>query len=127
MEKAVSAPAGHETSDVRVGPLLGLLVLLALGCVFSLWLMRAMFRSFEESARSKDRPGHVLAEARQVPPPPRLEVDPRADDAASVAREQRILESYGWIDRDAGLVRIPRERALELVLLEGLPVRKATR
>ncbi len=118
---------GHEASDVRVGPLLGLLALLALGCLFALWLMRAMFRSFDSGARSRDLPGHVLADERQVTPQPRLQADPPAENARSAAAERAILESYAWIDRDAGIVRIPVERALELVLEEGLPVREGKR
>jgi len=37
------------------------------------------------------------------------------------ASEQDTLESYGWVDRKAGVVRVPIERAFELVLERGLP------
>ena len=39
---------------------------------------------------------------------------------AMKAAEQEVLESYDWIDRDAGLVRIPIERAIELLAERGL-------
>lgn len=32
------------------------------------------------------------------------------------AEQEQILDSYGWVDRDAGVVRIPVERAAELVI-----------
>lgn len=40
----------------------------------------------------------------------------------SVLQEQRaVLESYGWVDRDRGVVRIPIERAIDLVVEGGRP------
>ena len=33
-------------------------------------------------------------------------------------RERAVLEQYGWIDRDAGIVRLPVERAMDLWLEE---------
>jgi hypothetical protein len=37
--------------------------------------------------------------------------------------QRDILNSYGWVDRAGGVVRIPVDRAIELVLARGLPVR----
>lgn len=39
-------------------------------------------------------------------------------------REERILSTYGWTDETAGTVRIPIDRAVELLLKRGLPVRR---
>lgn len=126
VQQAVGASTkGHESSDVPVRPLLGSLAVLATGCLLALWLMRVMFQSFDASARSRDVPSHVLAEEHQVPPPPKLEASPQAENQVSAERERELLGSYEWIDRDAGLVRIPVERALEIVLQEGLPSRGA--
>jgi hypothetical protein len=33
-------------------------------------------------------------------------------------RDREMLERYGWIDRDAGVVRLPVERAMELLVEE---------
>ena len=41
--------------------------------------------------------------------------------------EDQVLRTYGWLDRERGVVRIPIERALELVAKEGLPSRPASR
>ncbi len=57
---------------------------------------------------------------------PRLQVSPPRDLAAFRAREDQELQAYGWVNRSSGIVRIPVERAIELVLQEGLPVRKGT-
>ena len=37
------------------------------------------------------------------------------------ARENAILGSYGWLDRKAGTVRIPIDRAMDLIAHRGLP------
>lgn len=37
------------------------------------------------------------------------------------AREAEQLASYGWVDRQAGLARLPIERAIEIVSDRGLP------
>ncbi len=51
---------------------------------------------------------------------PVLQVDPVADMKAMDAREAQQLHSYGWVDKDAGIVRIPIERAIELTVEQGL-------
>ena len=128
VQQAVSSSTrGHESSDVPVRPLLGSLAVLATGCLLALWLMRVMFQAFDASARARDLPGHVLAEEHQVPPPPKLEASPQADNEDSEQVEREVLASFAWIDRDAGVVRVPVERALELVLQEGLPTRAGRR
>ena len=40
-------------------------------------------------------------------------------------KEQDALTTYGWVDQHAGVVRIPMERAKDLLLERGLPVRGA--
>ena len=39
------------------------------------------------------------------------------------AEARRNLDSYGWVDRAHGVVRVPVGRAVELVTQEGLPAR----
>lgn len=57
-----------------------------------------------------------------IPPPaPALQVSTRADMDAYRSKENALLESYGWIDRDAEVVRIPIERAMELIAERGIP------
>jgi hypothetical protein len=56
-------------------------------------------------------------------PSPHLQVSPPADMAAFRAQEEQGMTNYAWIDRSNGVVRIPIERAMELLLERGLPVR----
>ncbi|HEY3784803.1 MAG TPA: SCO family protein [Steroidobacteraceae bacterium] len=48
-------------------------------------------------------------------PAPRLQPSPHADLVAHRAHERDLLEHYQWIDRDAGIARIPIERAMQLL------------
>jgi hypothetical protein len=40
------------------------------------------------------------------------------------AWEDRVLTTYAWVDRNAGTVRIPVDRAKDLALERGLPARR---
>jgi hypothetical protein len=40
------------------------------------------------------------------------------------ATEDELLATYGWVDRNAGTIRIPIERAKELLLEKGLAARE---
>ncbi len=39
------------------------------------------------------------------------------------ATEESLLTTYGWSDRQRGIVHIPIDRAIDLTLQRGLPVR----
>ena len=53
-------------------------------------------------------------------PQPRLQIDPQNDLTHTQARDQELLNSYGWVDRRTGTVRIPIERAMDLLAERGL-------
>lgn len=40
------------------------------------------------------------------------------------AKAQDWLESYGWVDREGGIARVPIEEGMKVVLREGLPARE---
>jgi hypothetical protein len=68
-----------------------------------------------------------LSELTQRFPTPRLQNDDGNQDVADLhAREDLLLEHYSWVDRSQGKVRIPIERAMELIAQRGLPVAPAT-
>jgi hypothetical protein len=52
-------------------------------------------------------------------PPPDLQSNPPGDLRAFQARQQAELRSYGWVDRGQGLVRIPIERAMQIIADRG--------
>ena len=120
-----SEPAGrgHEERDVPLRPLIisGVcLVVLAWLSLLAMWLLFDYLAA--RRARLDVVPSPVF-EARQLPPEPRLEVSPQQDLRQMRAAETTVLNSYGWVDRQAGIVRIPIERAIELLVERGLPTR----
>lgn len=56
-------------------------------------------------------------------PAPQLETDERTQLNGIRLNEEQILSTYGYVDQKAGIVRIPIERAMDLIAQRGLPVR----
>jgi hypothetical protein len=56
-------------------------------------------------------------------PDPRLETDERTQLNSIRLAEEQKLNSYDWVDQKTGIVRIPIERAMDLLAQRGLPVR----
>jgi hypothetical protein len=56
-------------------------------------------------------------------PSPKLEEDERGQLNGIRRSEEQTLYSYGWVDEKAGTVHIPIERAMDLIIQRGLPVR----
>ena len=124
MDKTHGAPAGspgYETSDANVRGVLMFLVYLALGMVISCLFCWWLFRYFSVAERTAV-PASPFAETRQLPAGPQLQVNPRQDLLRFRAGQQQSLDSYAWEDRSAGTVRVPIDRAMELLLQKGLPV-----
>lgn len=111
---------GHETTDVSPFSIglfaLGLVLMIALLLPLLAW----MFWRLEAHAQRADPPPNPLA-SDQPPPAPRLQVDPAADLARLRRAEQHTLSSYGWIDQEQRVVRIPVDRAIEILAQRGLP------
>jgi hypothetical protein len=60
-------------------------------------------------------------------PTPRLQVDDGYQEIADMhAKEDLLLENYSYVDSSKGTVRIPIERAMELIAQRGLPVAPQT-
>jgi hypothetical protein len=116
--------SGYERSDASFGPtfkatlyILGTMVLTAvlLVPVFGLLARR--------EAAQQPPPPEVLKSQMSEPQPtfPRLlESEPRAL-AEFRAQEDALLQSYGWVEKDRGLVRIPIGEAMRIVAERGLP------
>jgi hypothetical protein len=113
------APVRYHPVEVNA-PAIALFVgLVALMLVLVFPLVRFMFRHLENKAahadltRSEVLP--AVAVSRTNFAAPRDQLRAPEDLAVFDAHEQLKLHSYGWIDRRAGVVRIPIERAMELV------------
>ncbi|HTT22390.1 MAG TPA: hypothetical protein VMG82_25910 [Candidatus Sulfotelmatobacter sp.] len=56
-------------------------------------------------------------------PTPQLEIDERTQLNKVRLYEENTLSTYDYVDKDAGSVRIPIERAMDLLVQRGLPTR----
>ncbi len=122
--KGAERPAGGEFDrelDVRSVGLFGLgLALVMIVVLASLWVLLVRWKA-GQSARDPRPSPMVEANAPRLPPEPRLQAAPVKDMDELRARETSALTSYGWIDRQAGVGRIPIDRAIDLLLQSGLP------
>jgi len=53
---------------------------------------------------------------------PMLETNERGQFKDFLINQEDQLNSYGWVDKDAGVAHIPIQRAMDLVVQQGLPV-----
>ena len=117
----MSTTGGHEPMDVAGRPVLagaiGLVVVLLLVAGGQLLLLR----HFAERGRDGATLAETPAEPR-TPPEPRLLVDPRSALLELRAEEDALLNGYAWVNREAGIVHIPIERAID-VLAKKAPAR----
>ena len=72
-----------------------------------------------EAARTGRHPSPPLTQ--EAPQGPRLQVDAPKDLRAFLAEEDALLRSYGWVNRQSGIVHIPIDRAMHLLVERGLP------
>jgi hypothetical protein len=56
-------------------------------------------------------------------PEPRLEGNERIEINSFRLNEDKLLNSYGYVDQQRGVVRIPIDRAMRLIAQRGLPTR----
>lgn len=114
----------HEESDVDVRAILRFgawLAVVMVAIYAAVWLVFGLFDRREASGRVREFP--LAAGRSDVPPQPRLQTEPRQELRDRQRREEALLNSYGWTDREAGLVRIPIAEAMRLTVERGLPVR----
>jgi len=115
----------HETRDASIRNLLifaaGLSLLVIAGLVVSRWVFR-----FFVGRQGLGPPASPFENVRTLPPEPRLQVTAPTDLKHYKAAQDGALKSYGWVDRQAGVVRIPVERAMDILVQRGFPVRTTT-
>ncbi len=102
---------------------------------FGLWMLVLVAATFWGAVymlrklQATDTPGGATAGApaftqdRILPPEPHLLVNEKLTLDEYEARENQILTNYAWVDKSAGVARIPVDRAIELISERGLPAR----
>lgn len=118
-----SSPQGreHEERDVSFrGLMLGIALLagLLLGAGAAMELLFDVFSDRE--ARDAAPPSPMDAPAS--PSEPTLETEPGALLDRLRSTEDTLLNNYAWLDPATGIVRIPIDRAIDVIAERGLPV-----
>ena len=143
----IDATKGYEASDVRVSGVLVFIVALSVFAVATAILAYGMGKVLNARMNKEDGPPSrwvkqvdvrplgtmpsnpemqsKLSEMTENFPTPRLQTDDGSQDVADLhAREDLLLNNYSWADDAHSKVRIPIERAMELLAQRGLPVAK---
>ncbi|MGD0831302.1 MAG: hypothetical protein ABR907_10190 [Terracidiphilus sp.] len=144
----IDASAGYEKTDVGVAGIVVFLASLAIFAVVTAALAYGIGKVINAHMAKEDGPPskwarsvdvrplgdlassaamqNKMAEMTQKFPTPRVQTDDGNQDVADLhAREDLLLENYSWADQGQGKVRIPIERAMELLAQRGLPVATA--
>ena len=122
-------PAGAKYEHTDIDP--------RIGYQFGLWLTISMFISFgivfgtfklfenrEQSSNALAQKYPLAASVPQMEPPaPNLQKQPFKDIYMLHEDENEKLTSYGWVDKDGGVTRIPIDKAMEIMLQRGFPAR----
>lgn len=108
----------------------------SIGYQFAIWLTVAMlmsvgivygtfwfFNGQELAIDAKVQRFPMAQGLVREPPAPRLQTQPFKDVYLLRLGEAETLGSYGWVDKAAGVTRIPIDRAMELTLQRRLPAR----
>jgi hypothetical protein len=112
----------YERKDVDVRALFIVACLLLLSCIAIFTAVAVMMHYFKvhEPAVTAGQANIPVTRVRDFPQP-RLLIKPGASLVELRAAEDADLNSYGWFDRTSGIARIPIDRAMELLLENGLP------
>jgi hypothetical protein len=118
---AQTGAPGHELRDLNpkyialFGAGLAAIIIAVLTAAYALF-----HYYYAGESRARPRPSPLSYNEEPVPEP-RLEVNPGAELKTMKAEEDETLNSYGWIDRDQGIVRIPIDRAIAILAQKGKP------
>jgi hypothetical protein len=129
---------GFEQQDWTSKPVYGFLIsLVVIGVLvyYSVWGIFYLLETYNTKHQPAPSPmvQQTTTSTRVVEPgaiektfpEPRLETNERGEINNFRLGEEQTLNSYGWVDQNAGVVRIPITKAMELIAQRGLPTKPA--
>jgi hypothetical protein len=128
--------ADYERRDIGVAGVVYFLVGILVALVFTYFIVDGLYHYLDKRSEAEQAPLNPLvtnapADTRHIAtdypqdafPNPRLETDECGQLNAIRLKEEQTLSTYDWLDKNAGTVRIPIDRAMDLIAQRGLPVR----
>jgi hypothetical protein len=120
-----------EHQDLSPGAVYAFLTGLAVAGILIYFVLWGLYHYLDAYQRSHQPPQNPLVQAEsdtrhvrpqqiQKFPQPRLEKNERVEINDFLLKEEQTLDSYGWVDQKAGVVRIPIDRAMQLIAQRGL-------
>jgi hypothetical protein len=108
----------HEKRDVSAGAVARFGLILAVVTVLTAVLLYPVFGWLRTREGRQDPPAPPMGRQApgRLPPEPRLQVAPPQELEAARREADQVLQSYGWVDEDKGIVRIPIEDAMRLLV-----------
>jgi len=124
----VDPNARWEKRDAHIPALVQFAFWMAVVMAVTMTGMYFAFNSFKKSNPMGPTASPMVAEnaPRVMPPKPLLQVRPHQELKDYCAAQQEQVSTYGWVDQPSGVVRVPVDRAEELILAKGLPARSET-
>lgn len=112
---------GYETSrvDLRIPLGTGAMAIILLSCGIAVIFL---FYHFVWKT-TPGRPAYPYRRPPEVTPAPRLLAKPKGELRALRRVNRDILNSYGWVNKNKGIVHIPIERAMHIIAARGFPPR----
>jgi len=127
---------GYERTDIGVRGVLYFLAGLAVFGALAYLAAAGVYSYLDKRSAAEQAPVNPLvtnapADTRHISkdypqgafPNPKLEEDERGQLNSIRLNEEETLSTYDYIDKNAGTVRIPIDRAMDLIAQRGLPVR----
>jgi len=121
MEENNKHRPGFEESDVNVFAVGKFAIGLVLVTILAMGLIIVVFNVLKNMEGGEAK----TVDPTKVFPQPQLQKTPIPDLKEVRAKEDQVLNTYGWVDQQKGVVRIPISQAMDLVVKKGLPVRAA--
>jgi len=118
------AEAAHEKRDIDIRIIVGFAVSLVIAAIVVhvlIWLLFGVYGRLETGTQPREFP-MAQTGALRLPPSPRLQEKPREELKAFRRQEDDLLNSYTWINKETGAVRIPIWQAMSQVVQQGFPV-----
>lgn len=126
-QEYLETPPGstYEHTDANVWIIVKFLFWLAVSAVIIHVGLGLVYALLIEQAMETGEQRYPLAAAQgeRLPPSPRLQQFPHNELYQFREGEQGFLQGYGWMNKEAGIVHIPVEDAMRLMVERGLPAR----